>query len=234
MTPADHTSKHFDAELERIRGQILEMGVIVEYQVRYAVEALRTGDRNLIARVIQDETRVNALERTIDAECTEVVARRQPAANDLRFLVMVYKTVVDLERIGDEAKKIALSAQRSTPLAYHGPGNPELRFACSLVVDMLRRALQGIANLEPGVALEVARLDEEVDAHFRAIVRQLLTYMIEDPRAITLAMEILLVAKALERVGDHAKNISEYVVYFVKGRDVRHVSLEEIAEAVKQ
>jgi phosphate transport system protein len=99
---------------------------------------------------------------------------------------------------------------------------------------MLRRALQGIANLEPGVALEVARLDEEVDAHFRAIVRQLLTYMIEDPRAITLAMEILLVAKALERVGDHAKNISEYVVYFVKGRDVRHVSLEEIAEAVKQ
>jgi phosphate transport system protein len=210
------------------------MGVIVEYQVRYAVEALRTGDRNLIARVIQDETRVNALERTIDAECTEVVARRQPAANDLRFLVMVYKTVVDLERIGDEAKKIALSAQRSTPLAYHGPGNPELRFACSLVVDMLRRALQGIANLEPGVALEVARLDEEVDAHFRAIVRQLLTYMIEDPRAITLAMEILLVAKALERVGDHAKNISEYVVYFVKGRDVRHVSLEEIAEAVKQ
>jgi phosphate transport system protein len=234
MPPLAHTSREFDTEIERIRAQVLEMGVIVEYQVRYAVEALRTGDRNLVARVIQDETRVNALECTIDEACTEVVVRRQPAANDLRFLMMVYKTVVDLERIGDEAKKIALAAQRLSPHARNGPGAPEIRFACSMVVDMLRRALGGIARLDPEVAPAVARLDEEVDAQFRSIVRQLLTYMIEDPRTISPALEALFVAKALERVGDHAKNIAEYVVYMIKGKDVRHVSLEEIEDAVKE
>jgi len=234
MPPLAHTSKGFDTEIERIRAQVLEMGILIEDQVRYAVEALRTGDRNLVARVIQAEARVNALERTIDEECTEIVARRAPAARDLRFLLMAYKTVVDLERIGDEAKNIALAAQRLSPHARHGPGHPEIRFACSLVVDMLRCALLGVARLDPEVAPKLARLDEEVDAHFRSILRQLLTYMIEDPRAITPALEIVFVAKALERVGDHAKNISEYVVYMIKGRDVRHLSLEEIEQAVQE
>jgi len=234
MQPLAHSSSEFDTEIERIRSQVLEMGRIVEYQVRYAVEALRTGNRNLVARVIREETRVNALERTIDAECTEVIARRAPAANDLRFLIMVYKTVVDLERIGDEARTIALAAQRLSLNARHGPVHAEVRRVSGLVVGMLRRAMHGIAHLAADVAPEVVQLDREVDANFRSILRQLLTYMIEDPRAISPALETVLVAKALERVGDHAKNIAEYVVYMIKGRDVRHVTLAEVEQAVRE
>lgn len=233
MPPATHTSKHFDAELETIRTQVLEMGGLVEYQIRYAVEALRTGDMALVNRVIADEAQVNQAEREIDEACTQVIARRAPAANDLRFLMMIYKTLTDLERVGDEAKKIALVA-RSLHLAEHSaPAVAQIQRVAALVIDMLQRALDGLARLESQSAPEVARLDEEVDEHFKGILRQLLTYMIEDPRTISRSIDMIFVAKSLERIGDHAKNITEYVVYMAKGKDVRHVSLAEIEAAAR-
>jgi phosphate transport system protein len=233
MQPAAHTSKDFDAELENIRSRVLEMGGIAEYQIRYAVEALRRGDVALVNRVIQDELKVNQLEREIDEACTQVVARRAPAAGDLRFLMMVYKTITDLERIGDEAKKIALVARGLRLNERVSPGFPELRVVAAMVIDMLRRTLDSLARHEAQDAPEVVRLDEEVDEHFSALLRRLLTYMIEDPRTISRAIDLVFVAKALERVGDHAKNISEYVIYMIHGKDVRHVSLGEIEAAVR-
>jgi phosphate transport system protein len=233
MQSAAHTSKHFDAELETIRTQVLEMGGIVEYQIRYAVEALRTGDAALVSRVIHDEVRVNQLECEIDEACTQVIARRAPAANDLRFLMMVYKTLTDLERIGDEAKKIALVARGLRLAERSSPGLPQIQHIAALVVDMLRQALDGLARFETQVVPDVVRQDEEVDEHFKGILRQLLTYMIEDPRTISHSIDAIFVAKSLERIGDHAKNISEYVIYMTKGKDVRHVSLAEIEAAAR-
>ena len=233
MQSAAHTSKHFDAELETIRTRVLEMGGIVEYQIRYAVEALRTGDAALVSRVIHDEVRVNQLECEIDEACTQVIARRAPAANDLRFLMMVYKTLTDLERIGDEAKKIALVARGLHLGERSSPALPQIQRIAVLVIDMLRQALDGLARFEAQVGPDVARQDEEVDEHFKGILRQLLTYMIEDPRTISRSIDAIFVAKSLERIGDHAKNISEYVIYMTKGKDVRHGSLEEIEAAAK-
>jgi phosphate transport system protein len=233
MATAAHTSKHFDAELETIRTQVLEMGGMVEYQIRYAVEALRTGETALVSRVIGDEARVNRAEREIDEACTQVIARRAPAANDLRFLMMVYKTLTDLERIGDEAKKIALVARTVGVGERSMPGGAQIQRVAALVVDMLRRALDGLARLDSQNVPDIVRLDEEVDEHFKGILRQLLTYMIEDPRTISRSIDMIFVAKSLERIGDHAKNISEYVIYMAKGKDVRHVSLAEIEAAAK-
>jgi phosphate transport system protein len=233
MQPSAHLSKDFDADLLAVRARVLEAGGIVEYQIRYAIEALRTGDRTLVTRVIADEQRVNRMEREIDEACTHLIARRAPAANDLRFIMMVYKTITDLERVGDEAKKIALVAREVRLNERLTPGFPEIRIVARLVIDMLRRALDGIARLEAEDAPEIARLDREVDGHFQAIVRQLLTYMIEDPRTISLALDLVFVAKSLERVGDHAKNISEYVVYMIKGRDVRHLPIEEMEQVAR-
>jgi phosphate transport system protein len=233
MQPAAHTSKSFDSELEHIRSQILEMGGMVEYQIRYGVEALRRGDKALVNRVVGDELKVNQLERAIDEACTQIVARRAPAAGDLRFLMMAYKTITDLERIGDEAKKIALVARGLHLNERASPGFPELRVVASMVIDMLRRALDSLARLEAQDVPEVVRLDDEVDEHFKAILRQLLTYMIEDPRTISRSIDVIFVAKALERIGDHAKNISEYVIYMIHGKDVRHAGLGEIEAAVR-
>jgi phosphate transport system protein len=233
MQPAAHISKLFDAELDHIRTQVLEMGGIVEYQIRYAVQALRTSDAALVSRVIEDESKVNRLEREIDEACTQVIARRSPAAGDLRFLMMIYKTLTDLERIGDEAKKIALAARGLHLNERASPGYPEIRLVTTVVIDMLRRALDGLARLEAQDVPDVVRQDDEVDEHFKAILRQLLTYMIEDPRTISPSLDVIMVAKALERIGDHAKNISEYVIYMIMGKDVRHVSIEEIEAAVK-
>jgi phosphate transport system protein len=233
MQTTAHWSKDFDADLLALRSQVLEAGGIVEYQVRYAIEALRTGERALVARVIADEERVNRLEREIDEACTHVIARRAPAAGDLRLLVMIYKAITDLERIGDEAKKIALVAREVRLNERITPGFAEIRMVSTVVVDMLRRALDALARLEAESAPDIARMDREVDGHFKSIVRQLLTYMIEDPRTISPALDLVFVAKALERVGDHAKNISEYVVYMIKGRDVRHLPLEEMERVAR-
>jgi phosphate transport system protein len=226
-----HTLKVIDDDLAELRTRILDMGRLVEYQIRYAMEALRAGDVRNTAKVMAEEVRVNEMERDVDALLTHVLARRFPAAIDLRLVLAAMKTVTDLERIGDEAKKIALSAQRLSGQDRLRQGQAEVRAVADLVIDMLRRALAAFAALEDADALAIQQQDREVDEHFQAILRQLLTYMIEDPRTITPAIEMVFVAKSLERIGDHAKNISEYVVYVTRGHDVRHVATPDLPPA---
>lgn len=229
-----HTSSQFDAQLEQVRTEVLRMGGAVEDQLALAVRALQDGDSYLIDRVLEVEHQVNAMEMEIDGLCTNTIARRTPTAIDLRVLTMVVKTITDLERIGDEAKKIALMAREFFRTGrVHLPRYPEIQRMSSIVIDMLRVALDGFARLDADAAPALARRDQEVDDAFRAVLRELLTYMIEDPRTISATLDILFIAKALERAGDHAKNISEYVVYMIKGKDVRHLSTEEIERVVR-
>ena len=229
MINNEHTSKQFDAELEAVRARVLQMGGLVENQIRLAVEALTNGDVELMNRVIADDHRVNAMEVEIDETCSQIIARRQPAAGDLRMVMTVIKTITDLERIGDEAEKIARMAKLlSQRERLNLPRYNEIKHAAEIALDMLRKSLDAFARLDLHTAAQVVRQDEQVDEEFRAIMRYLITFMMEDPRTISTSLEILFVAKAIERIGDHAKNMSEYVVYMVKGRDVRHVTVEEI------
>jgi phosphate transport system protein len=220
---AEHTSKQFDAELERVRSRVLQMGGMVEEQVTRAMESLISGDMELIDKVIGEDHRVNAIEVELDEACSHIIARRQPAAGDLRLLVAVIKTITDLERIGDEAQKIARMAKN-----IHERGGPqappvvEVRHAAEAAISMLRRTLDCFARLDTDGAEEVIRDDAGIDTEFRSILRQLITYMMEDPRTISTSLEIVWIAKAIERIGDHAKNMAEYVIYIVKGTDVRH------------
>ncbi len=235
MSSNDHTSKQFDVELEAIRASVLQMGGLVESQIKSAVVSLVSGDLSLMNRVIDDDVRVNTMEVKIDEACNQVIARRQPTASDLRMVMMVVKTITDLERIGDEAEKIARMAKMLTQ--KHGlaiPRDHEIKYASEIAVDMLRKSLDAFARLDVVMAADVVRQDDQVDEQFRAIMRYLITFMMEDPRTISSSLEILFVAKAIERIGDHAKNISEYVIYMVKGRDVRHVTIEEIDREVQQ
>jgi phosphate transport system protein len=184
-------------------------------------------------RVIEDDHRVNALEVEIDESCSHILVRRQPAAGDLRMVMTVIKTITDLERIGDEAEKIARMAKLlSQKDRLHLPRYHEIKHASDIALDMLRKSLDSFARLDLAMAAIVVRQDEQVDEQFRSIMRYLITFMMEDPRTISTSLEILFVAKAIERIGDHAKNMSEYVVYMVKGRDVRHVTVEEIEREV--
>ena len=235
MSSNDHTSKQFDVELEAIRASVLQMGGLVESQIKSAVVSLVSGDLSLMNRVIDDDVRVNTMEVKIDEACNQVIARRQPTASDLRMVMMVVKTITDLERIGDEAEKIARMAKMLTQ--KHGlaiPRDHEIKYASEIAVDMRRKSLDAFARLDVVMAADVVRQDDQVDEQFRAIMRYLITFMMEDPRTISSSLEILFVAKAIERIGDHAKNISEYVIYMVKGRDVRHVTIEEIDREVQQ
>ncbi|AMS31357.1 MAG: phosphate signaling complex protein PhoU [Betaproteobacteria bacterium] len=233
--PTEHTSKKFDAELEAVRSRVLQMGGLVEQQIVRAMEVLVHGDLSLADKVIADDHRVNALEVGIDDDCTHIIAKRQPTASDLRMLMAVVKTITDLERIGDEAKKIARMAKQlhqsgtrlSTQLA-------DVRYACNIALDMLNSSLDAFARLDVSGAAKVVQQDEEVDERFRAILRQLMTFMMEDPRTISASIDILFIAKAIERIGDHAKNMSEYVVYLVKGKDVRHITTEELVKVATE
>jgi phosphate transport system protein len=226
-----HTSKQFDAELEAVRTRVLQMGGLVEQQIVRAVNGLESGDLAAIEEVIADDHRVNTLEVQLDEDCSHIIARRQPAASDLRLLIAVIKTITDLERIGDEAEKIARMAKLiHTAERMHMP-RLEVKNVTGLALAMLRKALDAFARLDAKAALDVVKQDEAVDAEFRAILRQLITFMMEDPRTISRCLEVLFVAKALERIGDHSKNMAEYVIYMVEGRDVRHLRDDEIAEA---
>jgi len=225
----DHTLKQFDTELEEIRSRVLQMGGLVEQQIVRAIEALTNGNVGLAREVMGNDHLVNALEVAIDEDCSTVIARRQPAAKDLRMIMTVVKTITDLERIGDEAAKIA----RMTLSLYSSdrptvPRAAEIQHVADLALGMLRNALDAFARLDLAVAAKVVRQDEQVDSEFKAILRQLITFMMEDPRTISHALDILFIAKSIERIGDHAKNMSEYVVYLVKGKDVRHTSLETL------
>ncbi len=225
----EHTFKQYDAELEAVRGKVLEMGGLVEQQIVSALDSLVKLDPNLAREVMENDRRVNALEVQIDEDCSHIIARRQPAAGDLRMLLMMVKTITDLERIGDEATKIARTAQKIYDEdRMYKPRFNEIKPMVALVRQMLRTSLDAFARLDVSKTVEVARQDELVDEHFRVAMRQLITYILEDPRTITMSLEVLFVAKAIERIGDHAKNIAEYVVYVVKGKDVRHVSMQEM------
>ena len=235
MSISEHISKQFNAELEAVRSSVLQMGGLVEEQIEQAIQALTTGNINLIEQVIADDSRVNAMEVSIDEICSQIIARRQPTAGDLRMIMAVIKTITDLERIGDEAAKIA----RMAKLIYDSkrkymPRLVEIRHVANIALDMLRKSLDAFARLDVKTAAQVVRQDELVDEEFRSIIRQLITFMMEDPRMISTSIEILFAAKAVERIGDHAKNISEYVVYLVKGKDVRHVTVEEVEREVQQ
>lgn len=231
----EHTFKQYDAELEAVRAKVLEMGGLVEQQIVSALEALLKADSKLAKEVMHNDHRVNNLEIQIDQDCSHIIARRQPAAGDLRTVMMIVKTITDLERIGDEATKIARTAQRIYEEdRMFKPRFNEIKAMVALVREMLRTSLDGFARLDISKTVEVAKQDELVDEQFRSAMRQLITFMLEDPRTISMSLEVLFVAKAIERIGDHAKNIAEYVVYMVKGKDIRHASLQEMERETLQ
>src|SRR5687767_10275708 len=219
----DHASKQYDLDLGSIRSRVLAMGGLVESQIRRAIDALASGDLQLSDEVIAADHKVNAMEVALDGDCSQLIVRRQPAANDLRMIFAITKTVTDLERIGDEAQKIARMAKN----IHQRDGSQaapvvQVRHAAEAAISMLRRTLDAFARLDVNTAMEVIRDDAGLDTEFRSILRQLITYMMEDPRTITTALEIVWIAKAIERIGDHCKNMAEYVIYIVEGTDVRH------------
>ncbi len=228
----EHIAKQFDIDLTNIHTKVLQMGGLVEKQIVDAMAALEHGDLALADRVIDQDHDVNRHEVELDEACTHLIARRQPAASDLRTVMMVIKTITDLERIGDEAKKIAKKVRAlnssDTPFKARVP----LQHVASLALDMLRRALDAFARVDVTAAVDIARQDKDVDAEFKSIMRQLITFMMEDPRTISSSLDVLFIAKSIERIGDHAKNLSEYVVYMAKGRDVRHIGIEAIEQEI--
>ena len=225
---SDHTSKNFDLELESLRTRVLQMGGLAEQQVRKAMEGLYSGDHPLLENVIRDDERINQMEIEIDALCNQVIAKRQPTAIDLRMIVSVLKAIADLERIGDKARKIARLGIALSKQPVVSPLNVELTHMADTALKMLRLSLDGFARLDISLGTEAMHLDASVNSEYQAVARQLITYMMEDPRTITRSLDILSIAKAIERVGDHATNIAEYVVYMVKGLNVRHATPEEI------
>ena len=224
---SEHLSKQYDLDLGSIRSRVLAMGGLVETQIRRAIDAFATGDLALSDEVIAADHRVNAMEVALDGDCSHLIVRRQPAAYDLRMIFAITKTVTDLERIGDEAQKIARMAKNIHQRgAAQAPPLVEVRHAAEAAISMLRRTLDAFARLDCNTAAEVIRDDAGIDTEFRSILRQLITYMMEDPRTISTALDVVWIAKALERIGDHAKNMAEYVIYIVKGTDVRHTKME--------
>ena len=228
----DHIAKQFDADLENIRNRVLQMGGLVEQLIVMAMDGLSTGDMLVIDEAITTDERVNRHEVELDEACTQIIARRQPTASDLRMVMTVIKTITDLERIGDEAKKIAKMAKQIHGSDFHSAPAIEFRHVSTIVVNMLRQALDAFARLDVIAAGQVVRTDQEVDVEFKSAMRQLITYMMEDPRTISRSLDMVFIAKAIERIGDHAKNIAELVIYMVKGRDVRHIGLAEIEREI--
>ncbi|THF60737.1 phosphate signaling complex protein PhoU [Pseudothauera rhizosphaerae] len=231
----EHIYKQFDADLEAIRSGVLQMGGLVESQVANAITGLKNADKALIEKVIAGDHRINLLEVEIDEACSQLIAKRQPAASDLRSVIGAMKTVTDLERIGDEAKKIAKAARRlhSGDLPY--TPKVDVSHAATIAQEMLRKALDSFARSDVTLAPEIAHKDDEVDTAFEGITRQLITYMMEDPRTISNSLETLFIAKSIERIGDHAVNISEYVIYMAHGRDVRYAGTAAVEqEAAKE
>ncbi|HNA29790.1 MAG TPA: phosphate signaling complex protein PhoU [Thiobacillaceae bacterium] len=232
--PSEHIYKQFDADMEAVRARVLEMGGLVEEQVNQAIEALISGNTRLAEQVIEQDHKVNALEVAADEACTHIIALRQPAAGDLRMILTIIKTITDLERIGDEAAKIARFAIKVYDSdRIHAPRYNEIKYMAGLATKMLRESLDAFARLDVSGAAAVARQDMEVDEEFHLITRHLITFMMEDPRTISTFIDLLFVVKAIERIGDHAKNMSEYVVFMVKGKDVRHTSIEELEREIQ-
>lgn len=229
-----HISSQFDADLTHVSTRILELGGLVESQTRHAVYSLAQFNLEVAEQVIATEKEVNRLEVEIDAELALIIARRQPTAIDLRLLMAISKITANLERAGDEAERIARMVKLI--LDQGSPRNLpayELRIAADLATGLLRKSLDSFARLDVNMALSILKEDDLIDAEFNGFLRKLVTYMMEDPRTISASLDLLFVAKAIERIGDHAKNIAEFVIYVVKGADVRHTALTEIEKAVR-
>ena len=223
-----HISHQFDEDLESLRSKVLNMGGMVEKQVENALLALTRSDSSLAEEVATSDYKINSMEIAIDEECTQVIARRQPTASDLRLVVTVIKTITDLERIGDEAEKIGrhgvkLATVERTPSYFI-----EIKHMGERVRKMLHDSLDSFARMDADAALAIAQGDREINDEYDALVRQLITHMMEDPRAIKRALRVMWCARSLERIGDHAKNICEYVIYTVAGTDIRHTSFEQV------
>ncbi|CAL8473426.1 MULTISPECIES: phosphate signaling complex protein PhoU [Caballeronia] len=224
-----HLSSQFDADLNAVSSKVLEMGGLVESQIINAMQALNEFDIGIADQVIAAEARLNTMEVEIDEDCSNIIARRQPAARDLRLLMAISKTITNLERAGDEAEKIAKRVKR---INEDGAGRTvniaEIKLSGEMAVSILRRALDAFARLDTVAAAQIVRDDKAIDDEFRAFVRKLVTYMMEDPRTISAGLDYLFIAKAVERIGDHAKNIAEFIIYIVKGTDVRHISRDQL------
>jgi phosphate transport system protein len=228
-----HISRQFNNEMEDIRNKVLTMGGLVEQQVDLATKAFMSNDLELAEKVIEQDHLVNALEKDIDHECTEIMAKRQPAAFDLRMLIATIKIITDLERIGDEAARIAKMTMRLEGPDFAQEKYFEIEHLLELVKEMLNGALDAYARTDTEEVVAITAQDAKVDREYTSITRQLITQMMEDPRNITRALDTLWASRALERIGDHACNVCEHVVYMVKGKDVRHVSHDELEKAVK-
>ncbi|MCB8889430.1 MULTISPECIES: phosphate signaling complex protein PhoU [Halomonadaceae] len=233
-THSQHISRQFNQELEELKTHLMAMGGLVEKQVQNAVHALLENDSRLAEQVRDNDRQVNDLQLQIDEECTRVLARRQPAASDLRLVLAVIRATSDLERIGDEASKIARNALSLSDSSGTVRGLVEVRHISEHVRKMLRDALTAFARFDTELAMQVVREDESVDDEYGSAMRSLMTFMMEDSRSITSVLSIMWILRALERVGDHANNLAEYVVYLVKGLDIRHSAPERISEQVQK
>ena len=231
-----HLSTQFDAELSGISTRVLEMGGMVESQVARAVYALTHFSAEIASEVLATEERVNTTEIEIDRDLSTIIARRQPTARDLRLLIAISKTIANLERVGDEAARIARTVQRLVNSGVSSrmrlPVN-DLAYEAELAVAQLRKALDAFARLDVDKAIEVLKADDLIDQEFDGLMRKLITFMMEDPRTISSSIDIVFVAKAIERVGDHAKNLAEQIIYIVKGTDVRHNSIGDVESLVR-
>ncbi|HRO82411.1 MAG TPA: phosphate signaling complex protein PhoU [Alicycliphilus denitrificans] len=229
-----HLSSQFDSELNQVSGRVMELGGLVESQIRQAIAALSQFSLEAAAQVETLEQRVNQMEVEIDHELTTIIARRQPTARDLRLLMAFSKATANLERMGDEATRMARmvrsiiesGAARSLP-------SSDLRMAADLAAGLLRKALDAFARLDTRTALAILKEDDLIDREFDGFVRKLITYMMEDPRTISASLDLLFLAKAIERIGDHSKNVAELIIYLVEGKDVRHTALEDIESVVQ-
>ncbi|MEY8204244.1 MAG: phosphate signaling complex protein PhoU [Bermanella sp.] len=228
-----HISQQFNSELEQLKNHLLEMGGLVERQVGDAINSLVNADSELAVNVRATDKKINQMEMNIDEECTRIIARRQPAASDLRLVITASKIISDLERIGDESAKVARQAIKLCEEGESPRGYVEIRHIGGRVQAMTRNALTAFARLDAEAALAVAREDKNVDMEYESAMREMVTYMMEDPRSIKRVMNVIWSLRALERIGDHARNIAEGVIYLVKGKDVRHLSLDEMQREVQ-
>lgn len=228
-----HISRRFNEDLERVRNQVLAMGGFVEQQLAKSVAALVEGDSSLSESVARDDFKVNDMEVSIDEECSRILATRAPAAGDLRLIVAIIKAITDLERMGDECEKIGYIGSRLAAQERPADKYREVKHLGRVVQDLVHDALDAFARMDADAALRVAARDRLVDEEYEAIQRQSITFMMEDPRTIRRALDVMWVVRALERIGDHAKNICEYVIYMVHGKDIRHIRIEDVETALK-
>jgi phosphate transport system protein len=229
-----HISRRFNEDLEHVRNSVLAMGGLVEEQLDRATKALADADSELGLRVAEDDFKVNQMEVAIDEECSRILATRAPTASDLRLVIAIIKTITDLERIGDEAEKVGILAARLAGVERPSTNYRELRNLARHVKQMVHGALDAFARLDAKGALKVVKADEVVDEEYESIYRQGITFMMEDPRTISRSMDTTWTARALERIGDHAKNICEYVIFMVHGKDIRYTRLESVEAEMAQ